>query len=42
MRQRLQKLAERLTGEIGPFGYRVFTDSAPVLEKPLAANAGLG
>ena len=42
LRQRLQKLADRVAGEIGPFGYRVFTDSAPVLEKPLAANAGLG
>jgi epoxyqueuosine reductase len=42
LRQRLQKLAERVAGEVGPFGYRVFTDSAPVLEKPLAANAGLG
>ena len=42
LRQRLQKLADLAAGEIGPFGYRVFTDSAPVLEKPLAANAGLG
>lgn len=42
IRQRLGRLAERLAAIIGPFGYRVFTDSAPVLEKPLARNAGLG
>lgn len=42
MRNRLQKLAERIQGEIGPFGFRVFVDSAPVLERALARNAGLG
>ncbi len=42
LRHRLQRLAERILAEIGPFGYRVFVDSAPVLEKPLAAKAGLG
>ena len=42
LRRRLQKLADRITAEVGPFGYRAFTDSAPVLEKPLARNAGLG
>lgn len=42
LRQRLAKLAERLQKYIGPFGYRVFVDSAPVLEKPLAVKAGLG
>ena len=42
LRARLQKLAERVQKEIGPFGYRAFTDSAPVLEKALARNAGLG
>ena len=42
MRNRLQKLAERIAGEIGQFGYRVFVDSAPVLERALARNAGLG
>lgn len=42
LRGRLQKLAERIEGEIGPHGYRVFTDSAPVLEKALAEKAGLG
>jgi epoxyqueuosine reductase len=42
MRARLQRLCDRLTAVVGPFGYRVFTDSAPVLEKALARNAGLG
>jgi epoxyqueuosine reductase len=42
MRKRLQRLAQRIAAEIGPFGYRVFVDSAPVLEKPLAEKAGLG
>jgi len=42
IRNRLQKLAGRIEEAAGPFGYRVFTDSAPVLEKPLARNAGLG
>lgn len=42
MRHRLQTLAERIADEIGPFGYRVFVDSAPVLERALARNAGLG
>lgn len=42
LRQRLQKLADRIQQSVGDFGYRVFTDSAPVLEKPLARNAGLG
>lgn len=42
MRTRLQKLADRIAKAVGPFGYRVFTDSAPVLEKALARNAGLG
>ena len=42
MRKRLQKLAERIAARIGPFGYRAFADSAPVLEKALARNAGLG
>src|SRR6202162_6266308 len=36
MRQRLQQLAERIESEIGPFGHRVFSDSAPVLEVELA------
>jgi epoxyqueuosine reductase len=42
MRQRLQALADRIAAEIGPFGHRVFVDSAPVLERALARNAGLG
>jgi epoxyqueuosine reductase len=42
LRARLQQLAHRLAGEIGPFGHRVFTDSAPVLEVELAARSGLG
>jgi epoxyqueuosine reductase len=42
LRQRLQKLAERLQDEVGPRGHRVFTDSAPVLEVELAARSGLG
>ena len=42
MRARLKKLAQRVEEAAGPFGYRVFTDSAPVLEKALARNAGLG
>ncbi|APZ44546.1 tRNA epoxyqueuosine(34) reductase QueG [Acidihalobacter ferrooxydans] len=42
MRKRLQRLAERIEAQVGPFGYRAFVDSAPVLEKPLAQKAGLG
>ncbi len=42
LRKRLQTLASEITHSIGEFGYRVFTDSAPVLEKALAEKAGLG
>ena len=42
LRNRLQKLSDRIVAEIGPLGYRVFVDSAPVLERALARNAGLG
>lgn len=42
LRKRLQQLADKITAEIGPFGYRAFTDSAPVMEKALAEKAGLG
>ncbi|MEO8809095.1 MAG: tRNA epoxyqueuosine(34) reductase QueG [Rhodanobacter sp.] len=42
MRQRLQALAGRIHGVVGDFGYRAYVDSAPVLEKALARNAGLG
>jgi epoxyqueuosine reductase len=42
LRSRLQKLSERIAQDIGPFGFRVFTDSAPVLEAELAARSGQG
>jgi epoxyqueuosine reductase len=42
LRRRLQQLAERIEHHIGRYAYRVFTDSAPVLEKALAQKAGLG
>ena len=42
LRARLQKLSERIAGHISPLGYRVFTDSAPVLEAELAARSGQG
>jgi epoxyqueuosine reductase len=42
LRQRLQKLADRLADAIGPYGHRVFTDSAPVLEVELASRSGIG
>jgi epoxyqueuosine reductase len=42
LRRRLQRLADRIESAVGPFGYRVFVDSAPVLEKALAEKAGLG
>jgi epoxyqueuosine reductase len=42
LRSRLARLAQRITEDVGPFGYRVFTDSAPVLEVALAAKSGLG
>jgi epoxyqueuosine reductase len=42
LRQRLQRLANRISARIGPFGHRAFVDSAPVLEKALAQRAGLG
>jgi epoxyqueuosine reductase len=42
IRNRLQKLAERIAAEVGPFGHRAFTDSAPVLEAELAARSGQG
>jgi epoxyqueuosine reductase len=42
LRQRLQRLVDRIAAHSGPFGHRVFTDSAPVLEKALAEKAGLG
>lgn len=42
LRARLKRLAEFIRVQVGGAGYRVFVDSAPVLEKPLAQNAGLG
>ncbi|AQW67130.1 MULTISPECIES: tRNA epoxyqueuosine(34) reductase QueG [Pseudomonas] len=42
VRKRVQSLADRIQQAIGPFGYRAFVDSAPVLEKALAEQAGLG
>ena len=42
LRARLQQLAERIQAEVGEFGYRAFTDSAPVMEVALAAQSGLG
>ena len=42
MRKRLQKLADKINAQIDDFSYRVFVDSAPVLEKALAEKSGLG
>lgn len=42
IRKRLQQLAERIQQVVGPFGFRAFVDSAPVLEKAVAQRAGLG
>lgn len=42
IRRRLQQLADRIQALIGPFGYRAFVDSAPVMERALASRAGLG
>jgi epoxyqueuosine reductase len=42
MRAKLQALADRMTAELGAFHYRVFTDSAPVMEVSLARRSGLG
>ncbi|MDB5963809.1 MAG: putative iron-sulfur cluster binding protein, partial [Polaromonas sp.] len=42
MRQRLQKLGEKVAAHVGALGHRAFTDSAPVLEAELAARSGQG
>ena len=42
LRNRLQQLTDKIAAAIGPFGFRVFTDSAPVMEVELAQQAGLG
>ena len=42
LRNRLQKLCDQIRGEVGDFGYRAFTDSAPVMEVALATKSGIG
>lgn len=42
LRHRLQRLAEYIDKAVKNFNYRVYVDSAPVMEKPLAEKAGLG
>ncbi len=42
IRRKLQKLADLMSETVGPFRYRAFADSGPVMEKPLAVKAGLG
>ena len=42
IRKRVQQLADKIQSQIGPFGFRAFVDSAPVLEKAIAEQAGLG
>ena len=42
LRARLQQLADRISAAVGEHHYRVFTDSAPVLEVELARKSGLG
>jgi epoxyqueuosine reductase len=42
IRKRLQQLATKIESVAGPFGYRAFVDSAPVLERALAEKSGLG
>jgi len=42
MRKRLARLAKLIEETVGPMGHRVFVDSAPVLEKPIAEKAGIG
>jgi epoxyqueuosine reductase len=42
VRNRLQKLADAIATLIGPYGYRVFSDSAPIMEVEFARQAGLG
>jgi epoxyqueuosine reductase len=42
LRGRLQKLCDRITGDVGAFSHRVFSDSAPVMEVELARKAGIG
>lgn len=42
LRNRLKKLGEMIQEKCGELNFRPFVDSAPVLERPLAAKAGLG
>ena len=42
LRAKLERLAQRIRDAVGDYGYRVFTDTAPVLEVALAAKSGLG
>src|SRR5687767_7516397 len=42
LRRRLQQLADRICDAVGPFSYRAFTDSAPVMEVAIAQKAGVG
>jgi len=42
LKDKLKQLAEKIQNEIGSFGYRAFTDSAPVMERAIAQEAGLG
>ncbi|MCB1583092.1 MAG: tRNA epoxyqueuosine(34) reductase QueG [Xanthomonadales bacterium] len=42
IRQKLKKMTQKIEQQIGDFGHRVFTDSAPVMEKAIAEKAGLG
>lgn len=42
LRNRLKQLGEKIQAQVGPYGFRPFVDSAPVLERPLAVKAGLG
>lgn len=42
MRKRLQQLSSKIEQELGDMNYRVFSDSAPVMEKALAAKSGIG
>lgn len=42
LRARLQKLADKITEQVGTFHYRVFSDSAPVMEVVWAQQSGMG
>jgi epoxyqueuosine reductase len=42
MRKRLAKLAKKINEHVSGYGYRALTDSAPLMEKPIAEKAGLG